>query len=441
MRFRYSLLALAAVLLALPASAQTDYGVITQAQLDANTGLTDAAPRCIIFMEGSGVFYDDTSGDVVIYDPTDGGDPGTLISMSDIDAAAGFAVDRCLDIDFDEDLGIYFVFANNNDEAVLRFNGDGDTVSRLVAPAQAAGTYGIAVSENGVYLAGVAFRGASEDGIYRVNDGGTDQTPTVVVQNAALDLLGIDTTDDGDLFAVSSEFGMGDYQNAIVRVTDLDGTPALSIVAQPCVGDSPTFVDCGDGGIEELQVVKANNMSYLLVSNNSFTDVVVGAFDLDGSNPRIVFRESDLIADSDVSETDYTVAFAAYMYYDAEADALYMAGRDFGSSDGDAEAVYVATGLFATADEREVIASGMEIRVPNPLAGSATVRYAVGAAGPARLEAFDLLGRRVALVAEGVVSGDVQTATLDATALPAGLYVLRLTGQAGVVTRTVSVVR
>ncbi len=95
----------------------------------------------------------------------------------------------------------------------------------------------------------------------------------------------------------------------------------------------------------------------------------------------------------------------------------------------------------STANEPEALDAGLTIRVANPLTGSATVRYAVGSAGTARLEAFDLLGRRVALLAEGSVSGEVQTATFDAGALPAGIYVLRLTGDAGVVTRTVTVVR
>ena len=94
-----------------------------------------------------------------------------------------------------------------------------------------------------------------------------------------------------------------------------------------------------------------------------------------------------------------------------------------------------------TAGEGDGAAAGLAIAVANPLRGAATVRFETGAAGPARLEAFDLLGRRVALLADGVVSGAEQTATLDAAGLAPGVYVLRLTAGAGTLARTVTVVR
>lgn len=95
----------------------------------------------------------------------------------------------------------------------------------------------------------------------------------------------------------------------------------------------------------------------------------------------------------------------------------------------------------SVANEPDVFDAGLAIRVANPLQSSATVRYTVGAPGPARLEAFDLLGRRVALLVDGEVAGDVQTATFDTSGLATGTYVLRLTGEVGAITRTVTVVR
>ena len=442
MRLRHGL-TLAAALFALPAAAQ-DYGVITQAELDQSTGLTNVAPRCIVAFGGSAVFYDETSGGVVIYEPG-GTDAGTLIGKSEIDALAGFEVDRCLDVDFDvEEAETFFVLGNDAEEVVLKFDGDGDAVSRLVAPDQAAGTYGIAASGGVVYLARVEFRDAPEDGVYRVSADGEDQTPEEVVTNADLDLLAIDVASDGDLYAVSSEFGEGDFANVIVRVEDPEGTPALSVVARPCEGDDPTFVDCTDGGIEELQVATIIfgdvGVETLIVSNNAFSsDVVVAAFRLDGTPIQTVFSGNALLADDDINEETVSVAFNAYMWYDEPGRTLYLAGRQ--RIDTDAEAIYFVTNFAPVANEPEALAAGMSIDVANPIASGAVVSYAAGVPGRARLEAFDLLGRRLAVLADGVVAGGVQRVRFDASALPTGTYVLRLTGEAGVVTRTVTVVR
>jgi hypothetical protein len=58
-----------------------------------------------------------------------------------------------------------------------------------------------------------------------------------------------------------------------------------------------------------------------------------------------------------------------------------------------------------------------------------------------QLDVFDTLGRRVlALVNETVMPG-ARTASLDGSALAPGVYVLRLAGEAGTLTRTFTVVR
>ena len=67
---------------------------------------------------------------------------------------------------------------------------------------------------------------------------------------------------------------------------------------------------------------------------------------------------------------------------------------------------------------------------PNPAAGEATLRFAVEAAEEARLVVYDGLGREVARPVEGRVEGAVE-ARLGAGALPAGVYVVRLTTASG----------
>jgi len=95
----------------------------------------------------------------------------------------------------------------------------------------------------------------------------------------------------------------------------------------------------------------------------------------------------------------------------------------------------------AVANEETARAAGMDLRVANPIANSTPVAFDAGVAGRVQLEVFDALGRRVVELVDETVAPGVLTATLDASALAPGAYVLRLTGEAGMITRTISVVR
>ena len=77
---------------------------------------------------------------------------------------------------------------------------------------------------------------------------------------------------------------------------------------------------------------------------------------------------------------------------------------------------------------------------PNPAAGAATLRFAVAEQTEASLVVYDALGREVARPVEGAVSGVVE-ASVDASALPAGVYVARLVTAAGAETVRLTVVR
>ena len=63
---------------------------------------------------------------------------------------------------------------------------------------------------------------------------------------------------------------------------------------------------------------------------------------------------------------------------------------------------------------------------PNPTAGRATVAFSVEAAGAVRLSVHDALGREVAVLAEGAVEAGAHRVELDASAWPAGVYLVRL---------------
>jgi hypothetical protein len=64
---------------------------------------------------------------------------------------------------------------------------------------------------------------------------------------------------------------------------------------------------------------------------------------------------------------------------------------------------------------------------PNPFGSSASVELTVAdGAGPLRLAVYDVLGREVAVLADGVLAPGTYPFTLDGAGLPAGVYFVRL---------------
>ena len=68
---------------------------------------------------------------------------------------------------------------------------------------------------------------------------------------------------------------------------------------------------------------------------------------------------------------------------------------------------------------------------PNPSSGRTIVAFSVEAAGPVRLSLHDALGREVAVLVEGALAEGRHEAELDAGALPAGTYLVRLATAGG----------
>ncbi|MEM6785521.1 MAG: Ser-Thr-rich GPI-anchored membrane family protein [Bacteroidota bacterium] len=78
---------------------------------------------------------------------------------------------------------------------------------------------------------------------------------------------------------------------------------------------------------------------------------------------------------------------------------------------------------------------------PNPTLGAATVAVALPEATDVRAEVFDLLGRRVAVLHEGVLAAGAHPLRLDTARLPAGVYVVRAVTPAATLTQRITVVR
>lgn len=76
---------------------------------------------------------------------------------------------------------------------------------------------------------------------------------------------------------------------------------------------------------------------------------------------------------------------------------------------------------------------------PNPASGAATVRFRLAQAGPVRLEVYDALGRRVAVLADGERAAGFHAAPFEAEA--GGVYVVRLEAGGVQASRSVTLLR
>jgi glycosidase len=101
-------------------------------------------------------------------------------------------------------------------------------------------------------------------------------------------------------------------------------------------------------------------------------------------------------------------------------------------------------GIYTVAAEGDPAAPAafqLDAAQPNPFAASTTLAFAIPAAGAVRLEVFDVLGRRVAvLVDERLRAGSYQ-GTLSAAGLPSGVYVARLTAAGRTATTKLTLAR
>ncbi len=102
---------------------------------------------------------------------------------------------------------------------------------------------------------------------------------------------------------------------------------------------------------------------------------------------------------------------------------------------------FEVTGVTAAEDEAAPPAGLVLSVFPNPTRGEATSALALPAAAEARLAVYDVLGREVAVLYDGLLPAGDHRFHLDGAALPAGVYLLRAEAAGATVTARVAVVR
>ena len=97
----------------------------------------------------------------------------------------------------------------------------------------------------------------------------------------------------------------------------------------------------------------------------------------------------------------------------------------------------------ATATEDEDLPGGIRLLAnhPNPFTGATTLAFQLDAPRPVRLEVFDVLGRRIDVLVDEVRGAGLHRARFDASRLPQGLYLYRLTAGSTTQHRTMTVIK
>lgn len=468
---------LLALLLAVPAAAQApgDYAVFaTQAELDDGGTLSGAVPTCLLAGSASGVsgafFWDATSQVFAIYDAE--GAPGERTSVPVaaflIDLAAGTNVTTCRDAvpEIGPDgvpTGVAFLVLSDDDDEdfVARVDAVNQGFSVLTDRGDATdsgdGISGLAQVGATLYLARQQFFGAPEDGIYAIDTTTEEQVPVPFLLDADLDLVSVayeSETLGAGLYAVSSEFGAGAFENVVLYVDPAVASPEFVTVAAPCAGADPVFSNCDDGGLEAVAVgvTQIGDLVYtqLFVFNNAFSGPdgeVLGSFrflgdvgsgEVEYAGP--VFTESDLVAATGVS--GYTPsASGGYLFAAAAPGAsewtLFVAGSDaFGGEAG----VYSVTAARFVAAEAAPEGAFVLAVSPNPALGAARLTVTPEADGTLRVDVLDALGRTVATLFDGAAAAGrpVDLVTPD---LAPGVYSVRVSGAVGVTAERFTVVR
>lgn len=266
-----------------------------------------------------------------------------------------------------------------------------------------------------------------------------DTTPPVITVNAApislwppnhkyngvtLDALDIEVTDLCDLNVSATDV-------VIASVDSDEAEEALS------PGDGKTYKDiligasCRSAEVRAERMQNGNGRVYTLHLEVADASGNVGTASYEIHVPKNLNMGPLGVADAPAlySVEGCEPALAAL----ADAGIEAMAGKDSPLSAASADPSGIST--------ETPTAYVLDQNYPNPFGGETEIRFGLPESSPVRLEIFDLLGRRVALIAEASFDAGYHTVRWHGGNAPSGFYLYKLTAGASVVVRQMTLLR
>jgi hypothetical protein len=99
------------------------------------------------------------------------------------------------------------------------------------------------------------------------------------------------------------------------------------------------------------------------------------------------------------------------------------------------------TGIDGRESETQPGAFSLEANYPNPFNPVTKIDYAVAGNSRVRLTVFDLKGREIAVLADGIIAAGRHSVTLDARNLKSGVYFYKLQSEGATITRKMLLVK
>ena len=253
---------------------------------------------------------------------------------------------------------------------------------------------------------------------------GTTATNTTLIplSNVSVSTFGVD--EQGELYLANLGGGSVLRLNCSSNVT-VSVTPPGSPIVVPSGGGTVSFSVTLTNTTSQRQAVDAWIAADL--SNGAEVNRVLGpqrvTIGPNGSGTAQVSVQAPAGAPSGLS----TVSVLIGSYPDEPIDAARFTvfKQPAASLTGTVQTEWTGGGLqFAEASS---VSEESTLRAyPNPFSSTTTVHYTLAETGPVRLVLYDVLGREVAALAEGIEETGSHEASISALDLPSGVYILQL---------------
>ncbi len=205
----------------------------------------------------------------------------------------------------------------------------------------------------------------------------------------------------------------------------------------------------GAGGVIEVRGVVRSRLDtsiiYITVRTGFAGDVRYWVYAVRAAPlPPVWLRASPILFETEAAtDTTLTLTLDAADLEPGVYEAVVSVREDDGIGPVLVDVPVTLTVASVDSEDEAVVSAALQLGkpYPNPASHSVTVPVVLGAATEVRLAVFDVLGREVAALHEGLLAAGDHALALDPATLPNGVYVVRAEVGGEVLTRRLTVLR